>query len=86
MGESVLNNLIDLQMFILRWHIEQENRLFWLCIEGGILIIADSTKNKYLYNCTEEFLYWTRFSRVIRRVNSTVCKFIKLIVIILGTE
>ena len=59
MGESVLSNLIDLQMFILRWHIEQENCLFSLCIEGGMLIIADSTKNKHVYNRTEGFPYWT---------------------------
>ena len=61
MGESVLNNLIDLQMFMLRCHIEQENCLFTLCIEGGMLIIAGSTKNKNVYNRTEGFLYWTRF-------------------------
>ena len=61
MGELVLNNLIDLQMFILKWHIEQVNYLFSLCIEGGMLIIADSTENKYLCNCTEGFPYWTRF-------------------------
>ena len=61
MCESVLNNLIDLQMFILRWHIEQENCLFSLCIVGGMLINADSTKSKYVYDRTEEFSYWTRF-------------------------
>ena len=61
MSESVLNNLIDLQMFILRLHIEQKNYLFSLCNEGEMLIIADSTKNKHVYNRTEGFPYWTRF-------------------------
>ena len=55
MGESILNNLIDLQMFIFRWHIEKENYLFSLCIEGGMLITADGTKNRYVHNRTEGF-------------------------------
>ena len=42
-------------MFILRRHIEQENCLFSLCIEGGMLLIADSTKNNNVYNRTEGF-------------------------------
>ena len=41
--------------------MEQETYLFSLCIEGGMLIIADNTKNKYVYNRTEGFPYWTRF-------------------------
>ena len=52
MDDSVLNNLIGLQTFILRWHIEQKNHLFSLCIDGGMLIIADSTKNNYVHNRT----------------------------------
>ena len=52
---SVLNNLIDLQMFTHRLHIEQENYLFWLCIEGGMLIIAHSTKNMYVPNLIDVF-------------------------------
>ena len=51
-----------------------------------MLIIADITENKYVYSRTEGFPYWTKFLRVIRRVNSTVCKLIILTVIILGTE
>ena len=37
-----------------------------------MLIIADSTKNRYLHNRTEGFLCSTWFCRVIRSVNSTV--------------
>ena len=51
-----------------------------------MLIIADSTKNSYVYNRTEGFPCRTRFCRVIRPVNSTVCKFSPLIVNILRTE
>ena len=40
MVKSVWNNLIDLQTFILWWHIEQENYLLSLCIEGRMLIIV----------------------------------------------
>ena len=36
-------------------HIEQENYLFSLCTEGGMLIIAGSTKNRYVHNRTEGF-------------------------------
>ena len=86
MGETVLNNLIDLQMFILRWHIEQVNCLCSLRIEGGMLITADSTKNKYNYKRAVGFRHWTRFRRGLERANNTVCKFIPLIVIILGVE
>ena len=60
-------------MFILRRHIEQENYLFTLYIEGGMLIIADSTKNSYVVdNRTEGFPCRTWFCGVIRPVNSTV--------------
>ena len=46
MGASVLNNLTDLQMFKLRSSLKEEDYLFSLCIEGGVLISEDSTKNK----------------------------------------
>ena len=39
-------------------------------------MIADSTKNRYVHNRTEGFPCSTWFCRVIRPVNSTVCKFI----------
>ena len=44
--------------------IEHKNYLFSLCIEGGMLIIADSTENNYVYNCTEGFAYWTNFEKL----------------------
>ena len=47
MGELVLNSLIDLQMFILRYQRGKLQYLFLLGIEGGMLLIADSTENKY---------------------------------------
>ena len=72
MGESVLNNLIYQQMLILRRHTKQENYLFWLCIEGGMLIIADSTENRYVHNRTEGFPCRTWFCRVIRPVKKYV--------------
>ena len=39
-----------------------------------MLIIADSTKNSYIHNRTEGFPSGTWLCRVIRSVNSTVCK------------
>ena len=55
-GESVLNNLIDLQIFSKkRLDIEEENDLFSLCIKDGTLKIGDSTKNRHVHNRTERF-------------------------------
>ena len=79
MGESVLHNLIDLQMFILRLYIEQENYLRSIRIKGGMLIIEDSTMNRYVHNRTEGL-------KSDRPVNNMVCKIRPLIVIISGTE
>ena len=39
--ESVLNNLIDLQMFSNRLYIEEDNDLFSLCIRDGTLKIGE---------------------------------------------
>ena len=47
MGELVLNSLIDLQMFILRYQRGKLLILATVGIEGGMLLIADSTENKY---------------------------------------
>ena len=47
MGELVLNSLTDLQMFILRYQRGKLLILATVGIEGGMLIIADSTENKY---------------------------------------
>ena len=58
-------------------------KLLILAIEGEMLIIADSAKN---HNRKEGFPCNTWFCRIIRPVNSTVCKFSPLIVIILGIE
>ena len=43
MGELVLNRSADVHT----GHIEEENYLLLIRIEGGMLIIADSTENKY---------------------------------------
>ena len=51
-----------------------------------MLIIANSTKNRYVHNRTEGFSCKTWFCKVTRPVNSTICKFSPLIVVILGTD
>ena len=48
MGYSVLDNLTDLQR-------KEKNYLFSLCFKGGVLIIEDSTDNRYVHNRTERF-------------------------------
>ena len=63
MGESVLNNLTDLQFFILRLH--KEDSFFSLCIKGGVLKIEHNTKNRYVHNHTEGFPFGSWFCRII---------------------
>ena len=54
-GESVLNNLIDLQMFSIHVVHRRGNDLFSVCIEDGTLKIGDSPKNRHVQNHTERF-------------------------------
>ena len=54
-GESVLNNLIDQQIFSKQVVHRRGNDLFSICIKVGKLKIGDSTKNRHVHNRTERF-------------------------------
>ena len=53
--ESVLNNLIDLQMFSKQVVHRRGIDLFSLCIKDRTLKIRDSTENRHVHNRTERF-------------------------------
>ena len=53
-GESVLHDPIS-RCSANRLHMEGGNELFSLCIKDGTQEIGDSTKKRYVHNCTERF-------------------------------
>ena len=85
-GESILNNLIDLQMFSKQVVHRRRNDLFSLCIKDETLKIEDSTKNRHVHNRTETILIQCLVLQSYRLVNCTVCKFRPLIMKIFKTE
>ena len=52
-------------MFKVRSDIEEKNDLFLRCIQDGVLIIEDSTKNRYVHGRTERVCFRAWFCRVI---------------------